>query len=174
MPGRFSKVPLESAMRDPLPTPLPTNTSSLVHPQSLMTEPILEEQPNHLPERTWQPLIQIRPEPNMPLPTVCNPDEVAPPSAQRWYRWLTRYIPFLLVVLVLLYVVSEILLKHLAFRSLQQDMIELPEMPPPLSSRSPAPSMNELNHVPSLKSHTEPKTTTTNNVFLVPTLIPTE
>ena len=80
------------------------------------------------------------------------------------YRWLTVYLPLLVVAGFILYVLSEIVMKHLAFRTIQQHLAHLPEVPTalPTLSTTAAAMASPLPH----------NFQTTNNVALPPLRLP--
>ena len=63
------------------------------------------------------------------------PPPPPPPPRRRWaaslYRWMTVYVPVLLVVAVILYVLSDLFMKTLAMRTVQALTRNLPEVPRP-------------------------------------------
>lgn len=53
------------------------------------------------------------------------------------YRWLTFYIPIIVVAGFVLYILSELFMKHLALRTIQHHLASLPEVPPSLPGGVP-------------------------------------
>lgn len=120
------------------------------------SSPVVEGFRNASPP-TIMPLVQIRPDPHPgvgqfhPLPYPWrrlrrNPVTALPSktsgSKERHgkssiYRWLTFYLPILVVVGFLLYILSELFMKHLALRTIQQHLAALPEVPTTLPSAPP-------------------------------------
>jgi hypothetical protein len=85
-------------------------------------------------------LIQLRPDERLiggrgsqPQQSVPNPSRVNRHSLR---RWLFVYLPALLVLGGIAYIVMELVMKHFAMRTLQQQIMQLPVIPPPPSLSS--------------------------------------
>jgi hypothetical protein len=83
-------------------------------------------------------LIQLKPNEELIASTTQpkpNADNVIHPIPQTrgvsLCRWLFVYIPGIMVLCVFVYVILEIIIKHLALRTLQTKMSSLPVIPPP-------------------------------------------
>ena len=94
-------------------------------------------------------LIQLRPHPTLLRTTTASVAETAPEQrCGGLRRWLCFYLPTLLVVFFVLYLVVELLLKRCALTSFQQEMERLPDVPtmlppaPAAGPRGPPPSEN--------------------------------
>ena len=80
-----------------------------------------------------------------------------PPAASSLHRWLTYYLPCLILLGFLLYVLSELFMKHLALRTIQQHLSGLPETPAAAvriaENPAPQPVLNPgLLQAPSIRS----------------------
>jgi hypothetical protein len=101
-------------------------------------------------------LIQLRPDARLVHSAPASPTLVVPPDPHhhahdteqrhqrpRLRRWLLVYLPLVLLVGTVLYVLCELAMKHLAVRSLHSQLLALPERPPvaPAATMLPPPAV---------------------------------
>lgn len=97
------------------------------------------------------------------MKTTITTDEPETTKSFCWWRWITIYVPLFVLGVVVLYILSDIIMKHLALKTIRSKMACLPEFP--TATASPPPALPQVSpgapmvHVPS--HHMPPAATMT-------------
>lgn len=125
------------------PRPNPFVTKERPPPQPQPEKPVRQQPVPHAlgTQSLGYTLVQLRPHPNLYTVAPDTRDNTTAEAPASLSRWLFVYIPIVLLVIAVAYVMGELVMKHLAMCSAQQQLAALPDpevlsMPP---ARKPAP-----------------------------------
>lgn len=116
--------------------------------------------PNHQASPIITPIIPVIPTSSLPsqsvpvtlCPVTLDPQLATSPShhlatsrpsaTHTLCRWLTFYLPILVILGFVVYILAELFMKHLALRTVQHQLAALPDLPmlPPAASRQSNPT----------------------------------